>query len=366
MSVRRRLDKVCSFGLFSRCFSATSDEQSFAVSYLIEKCGLSQKSALAAAKYVHFESSEKPDAVLGFFGDVGFTKSQLSRLFTAAPRLVLCRDAQKIYMPKIEFLKSKGFTGTDLVRTLCVSPTILSRSLEGYIIPHFKYLKGLFGSDDKVIFALKRYPQLFIKSTSLLESNIAILQQHGVPQSKILYLLKEQPQFLFATPDLFKDVVEEITKMGVDHLKLNFVIAVYAKLSMSKSTWEKKLDAYKKWGLSEEEISQAFAKYPWCMTISEKKLSAVMGTFINKLGLDSSAIRKCPCMIGFSLKKRITPRASVIQVLLSKGLIDKFAVTGTAFVCSEESFLNKFVVKYEDKVPNLSMIYKEQLSLGCS
>jgi mTERF domain-containing protein len=44
--------------------SEQQKEHSFTVSYLINSCGLSPKSALLASKRVHFENPEGPDSVL--------------------------------------------------------------------------------------------------------------------------------------------------------------------------------------------------------------------------------------------------------------------------------------------------------------
>ncbi|KAM7269886.1 hypothetical protein ACFE04_025383 [Oxalis oulophora] len=341
-------------------FSSNSNQHSFAVSYL-EKCGLSPKSALSAAKYARFTTPERsPDSVISFFTDQGFSISQLSKLLTVAPSLISCTDARKLYMPKIQFLKSKGFIQTELINMLTVNPLILQRSLQDFIIPHFDYLKALLGSDDKVVYVIKRHPPLFTKNRqSRLEPNISILQKYGVTQSGILYLLFNQPRSLDRKPDQFEFLVEEIMKLGINPLRQTFVVAIIAKLSMSKLTWERKLDVYKKWGLSEEEMSLAFVKYPWCMAVSEEKLSKAMDIYVNKLGLESSIISKCPTMIGYSLKERVIPRSLVIQVLLSKGLIDKSIVTGDAFVCSEKLFLKKFVNNYGNDVPDLLKLYEQ-------
>jgi mTERF domain-containing protein len=52
----------------------------------------------------------------------------------------------------------------------------------------------------------------------------------------------------------FRRTVEEVKEMGFDPLKMKFVEAVYAMSGMRKSTWERKVNAYKRWGLSEAEI----------------------------------------------------------------------------------------------------------------
>ncbi|KAF5944628.1 hypothetical protein HYC85_018705 [Camellia sinensis] len=132
--------------------------------------------------------------------------------------------------------------------------------------------------------------------------NIEILREAGVPNAKIAsFLSKEKHDF--------------------NPVSLKFVIAFQTVSSMSKSTWEKKVEVYKKWGCSEDEILVAFEKYPWCMMASEHKIMRVMEFFVNKMGWDSSFLARRPILIGHSLEKRIVPRCAVYQVLLSKGLI---------------------------------------------
>ena len=48
---------------------------------------------------------------------------------------------------------------------------------------------------------------------------------------------------------------------------------------MTKSTWDKKVDTYKKWGWTDDEILAAFKKHTWCMMVSEEKMTAVMDFF---------------------------------------------------------------------------------------
>uniref|UniRef100_A0A2N9J152 Uncharacterized protein n=1 Tax=Fagus sylvatica TaxID=28930 RepID=A0A2N9J152_FAGSY len=107
--------------------------------------------------------------------------------------------------------------------------------------------------------------------------------------------------------------------MGFNPSKLTFVLAVLALWGLNKSMWERRVNAYKRWGLSEEEILVAFRKSPWCIIASEDKIMQVMDFFVNKMGFEASLIVKRPVLLTLSLEKRMIPRGSVIEVLLSKG-----------------------------------------------
>ena len=114
---------------------------------------------------------------------------------------------------------------------------------------------------------------------------------------------------------------------------------------------------------SEEEIRLAFIKLPRCMTHSEDKIMATMDFFVNKMGRESSSIARRPQLISPSLEKRIIPRYSVVQVLLSKGLINKDFSLSAVFQSTEIMFLHKFVDVYKEEAPQLLNLYQEKLNL---
>ncbi|KAA8527475.1 hypothetical protein F0562_034810 [Nyssa sinensis] len=193
-----------------------------------------------------------------------------------------------------------------------------------------------------MIVAIKRFAVVLLHDLpTCVAPNIGILREVGVPESNIVVLLTQQPRAFMTNTDNFKKIVEEVKKMGFDPLRVKFVIAIYALRAMSKSVWKKKMEVFKKWGLSEDEVLVAFGKHPWCMITSEDKIMRVMDFFVNKMGWDSSIVAKRPVLLSLSLEKRIIPRYLVYQVLLSKGLIKKDFNLVTMLVCPEKVFLKK-------------------------
>ena len=89
-----------------------------------------------------------------------------------------------------------------------------------------------------------------------------------------------------------------------------------------------------------------------------------MDFFVNKMGRESSLIANRPFLIGLSLEKRIIPRYSVVQVLLSKGLIDKDISLVVLFESTEKMFLEKFVNGYKEEAPQLLNLYQEKVNLS--
>ncbi|XP_034685186.1 uncharacterized protein LOC117914106 isoform X2 [Vitis riparia] len=190
-----------------------------------------------------------------------------------------------------------------------------------------------------------------------------VLQEFGVPKSNIAGLLMNQPMAFMVRPNLFRENLEEVKKMGFNPSQMKFAIAIQAIRAGGKSSWERKIDIYKRWGWSEEEILLAFTKSPWCMIYSEDKIMATMDFFVNKMGRESSSIARRPQLISPSLEKRIIPRYSVVQVLLSKGLINKDFSLSAVFQSTEIMFLHKFVDVYKEEAPQLLNLYQEKLNL---
>ncbi|XP_057419065.1 uncharacterized protein LOC130713307 [Lotus japonicus] len=169
----------------------------------------------------------------------------------------------------------------------------------------------------------------------------------GVTPSNIYLLLRTWPSLLRCA-DL-KEVVEEVKGLGFHPSKTLFVVALQAKRGISKSLWDAKVDAFKTWGWSEDAILDAFRRNPKIMLYSIKKVNAVMSFWVGHLGWDPSVLQAVPSLFGYSLEKRLMPRASVVQYLLSRGLMKKDASLYTPFKYTDKLFLQEFVNCFEEE-----------------
>lgn len=95
------------------------------------------------------------------------------------------------------------------------------------------------------------------------------------------------------------------------------------------------------------------------MLCSEAKLRELTGFFVDTLGLEPSQIAKCPNLFLVSMKKRVIPRCSVLQVLLSNGLVEKSDVRlVTALNMSSVNFMTKYLSPFQEAVPDVLEAYK--------
>ncbi|XP_031737873.1 transcription termination factor MTERF6, chloroplastic/mitochondrial-like [Cucumis sativus] len=320
----------------------------------------SPKSASLASNAVRLENSRKD--VIALLANHGFSESQISALAKRFPP-ILSAKPEKTLLPKLLFFQSKGFSSPEIARLVCAFPRILTRSLDKRIIPSFDYIQAVLGSEEKTFAAIKHYPDILgLDLRNSVGPNIEILKQIGVLESNILTFLQYQPRTFLINSIRFKEIVERVTEMGFDPQRLQFVVAVFALRSMTKSTWDKKVEVYRKWGLSEEDIRLAFRKNPWCMTFSEDKIDGAMDFFVNKMECESSFAARRPILLALSLKKRLLPRGHVYQVLLSKGLIKKYANFSLFFKSSENCFIEKMINPHKEQVPGLLELYKQKLT----
>ncbi|XP_050223919.1 uncharacterized protein LOC126673721 [Mercurialis annua] len=292
-------------------------------------------------------------AVAEFFRENGFSDEQIVTLTMKRPVLYLYH-AHKTFKPKLDFFKSLGFSEFDIAHILSSEPYILERSLEKKIMPCVQVIRRVVGHNLNVMKAIKaNYRILESNVEKVLEPNMLLMANHGVPDSLILKIFLLQPKSLLLKTEQLSEIIVEVKRMGFDPTNLLFVLAIRSMAVMNKALWELKLEAYRSFGLSNDEILTAFKMQPMCMTTSVKKISKVLNFFMNKLNFSPSKISKNPNLMLLSLEKRILPRCSVLNILMSKELIKEDVNLLRMFTMTEEMFLKKVLTKYQDMVPEI-------------
>ncbi|XP_021905671.1 uncharacterized protein LOC110820498 [Carica papaya] len=292
-------------------------------------------------------------AVVDFFRASNFAEKQIATLTIKRPALYLF-NAQKKFKPKIECFESLGFSATEISKILSTEPAILERSLENQIKPSISILRDILGNDKDIVEVIKKnYRILEINLDEVLVPNISLLVSHGVPKELCLKIFLIEPKSLLVRGPRFGEIVNEVINLHFDPNNLLFVLAVRSMAIMSKTLWEKKLEAFGSFGLSRDEIYSAFKLQPMCMICSEKKIRKSMNFFVNKLSITPLTIAKNPNLLLLSLEKRIIPRCSVLQILMSKNLIKENISIIYIFRMAELKFVEKIVTKYQDLVPNI-------------
>ncbi|WJX23643.1 hypothetical protein P8452_12840 [Trifolium repens] len=248
-----------------------SDTNPLPVSYLMNNFGFSHEFALKVfnQKQVRFNTLEKPNSVITFFKNHGFSQSNIRTIIRKSPWL-LSAEPHKRLLPKFQFFLSKGVSSSDIVSLLTVNPRILQSSLEKRIIPLFELLSRFFKTNKDVIVCLIRHPCSFnCIPYDLIVANINLMTDFGVCDSVIARFLQTRP-IIFGSTDLIKSL-EEVKGLGFNPSMTTFEAALMAKKCISKKLWNQKVDVFKKWGWSDEAVFQGFRSCPSLMLVSIDK-----------------------------------------------------------------------------------------------
>ncbi|XP_052178441.1 transcription termination factor MTERF8, chloroplastic-like [Diospyros lotus] len=289
--------------------------------------------------------------------DYGFANAQISKLVASRPSILSC-NPDKTLIPKLEFFRSIGLSSTDLPRIICACNSLLFRSLEKQLIPCYNFLKSVLLLDENVVKMLKHGARILTHDVDKrIAPNIAALREAGAPQSIIFFILLYTPNAVHRDGQKFNESVNKALQMGFNPSKSTFANAVQVLCEMPESTWDHKMEVYRRCGLSRDEVLLAFRSHPLCMYLSEEKITRAMDFLVKEMGWKPAAVARYPAVIFFKLEKRIMPRCAIIKVLLERGLVKKDICLGTFLLPSETSFLSLYVKRYEDDVPGLMSIY---------
>ncbi|PIM98689.1 hypothetical protein CDL12_28827 [Handroanthus impetiginosus] len=162
---------------------------------------------------------------------------------------ILVAHSEKTVLPKLEFFHSIGMPPHDIALVASRTPKILRCSLENCIVPFYGCLKNLLQSDEKAITVFKRATKFFLHGgLRQLPPNVAILKKYDVKEANVLFLIAQHPESLMMRSDELVKIVNRVIEFGIDVSKSVFVRAINVLYCTSKSTWEARKNAYRKWG----------------------------------------------------------------------------------------------------------------------
>ncbi|KAL3377692.1 hypothetical protein AABB24_003881 [Solanum stoloniferum] len=340
-----------------------TDESTLINLYHRKSHGLSKENIISEAEPLQLDTAQcsKVSAFIEFFQNHGFSATQTKKLIRLRPKLLVSK-VDKTLKPKFKFLQSIGFTEDERNKIICGNPNILMSSIEKQLTPCFDSLKMFMGSEMQAMAAIKRSPQIFnYKISSGLKQTLQVLHQLGIPDSQVPEFISKGPIILTINPEKMNKVGLRLKELGFDVTSPAFRAAFTAMSVLNDSKMERKLENYRSMGFSDGEILNIFRLQPTCMFYSEDNIRAIVAFYVNKLHLSLSHLSQRPSFLLRSLKKRVIPRCSVMQVLWSRGVISKVGKLSSILMISEKDFLRKCVTKYEAQVPELLAAYRGEL-----
>ncbi|KAK3040636.1 hypothetical protein RJ639_026957 [Escallonia herrerae] len=297
--------------------------------------------------------SSNVNAAVELFKNHGFSQEQIAQMVLKRPH-IFAFDPEKNLKPKLEFLCSLGIPKSKVARMVCGSPALLERSLEHHFIPRIHLLKKFFQTDENVARAVMCNSQMLI--TDLEKQflpNVSTLMRVGVTESRVLKWATPHSPSLFRSTERFSKIVSDVTAFGFHVEKKVFLLAVHTLSLYAESLVEQKIQVFNSFGLSRDDYFAAFKLQPMVVWTSVKKLRKVIDFFVNKLHFKPSVMSRHPNLFLLSLEKRIIPRCSVLQLLMSKDLVARDIYLVTVFKLTKQQFLENFVIKYQEVVPEV-------------
>uniref|UniRef100_A0A9I9D1M9 Uncharacterized protein n=1 Tax=Cucumis melo TaxID=3656 RepID=A0A9I9D1M9_CUCME len=331
------------------------------IQFLTNSCGLSSGSPTSAGRKLQFDEKhiQQYGAVIDFLKSHGFENTQIANLVSRRPSILQSRVSNNL-KPKFEFFQEIGFVGSLLPKLILTNPGVILCSLDSHLKPLILFLKEILESDEQVTAAILRYSLLLTYDfKGVLKPNADVLVSEGVPSRTIAKLIVSNPRIIMQKVDRMIQVVKMVKELGFEPKSGMFVDALKARIGMSDSTWNKKINVMKSLGWSEKEIFTAFRRYPLCLACSEKKMRDVADFCFNTAKLDPGTVISYPVFFKYSVDKRLRPRYKVLEVLKVKNLLkNKKIALAWWFTQGEREFVQNNVVKHLDEIPNLMDIYR--------
>ncbi|KAL9662144.1 hypothetical protein QQ045_026974 [Rhodiola kirilowii] len=328
------------------------------VDYLVNSCGLAKATAISAAQKINIkkESLEQCGSIISFFREHGFSDAQLQKLVVKRPELLKVQlDSLK---RKMQFLNESHLKGSNLIDLLISNPVILMRGMKNQLGPSLELLMKYLGSIEKVEKALKRCSWLLTTNLNLsMQPNIDLLISEGVSLHAIQLMITNQPRSALQKTDTMAKTIEAVKELGIGPSSPLFIHAVCVRAAMSEATWNRKFDVFRSLGWADEEIVSAFVRGPFCLACSEEKIRAVTDFIVNTMKLSQAVIIAYPVFLMFSIESRYKPRFFVFSMLKSKNLLKDDFKSLQVIRVSEEKFLENYVIKYLEQVPDLMKTY---------
>ncbi|XP_057829563.2 transcription termination factor MTERF9, chloroplastic [Cryptomeria japonica] len=280
--------------------------------FLIKECGFSSSQVTTVMrrqpKLLRKKSDHTARKAIHLLKDFELTNNQLKSLIVRNPT-ILSATANGQLKPKMEFLKNLGLATQEMRQIICRNPRLLTMSLENTIYPRITNLRNLFGSTVHLCLALKTVSELL---TTDFEKQV---------KPKVEYVKNN---------------------IGISEGSKAFLRALYAIISQSFETLEKKIKHMASLGLAEEEILLILKGNPIILSCSTKKVKENIDFLIHIAGLMPRIFAPYPLFLSYSVEKRLKPRYEVFKYLRTNQQSKPLPSLTKIFQLSEKEFLKRF------------------------
>ncbi|KAG6488172.1 hypothetical protein ZIOFF_056931 [Zingiber officinale] len=346
---------LCTGTSASSAGGTASPDPHFMVEYLVDTCGFSADGASKASKLLpRIQSTEKADAVLGFFRSQGIDGANLRRIIAWKPAL-LGWDVETNLAPKFKLLREMGLSESDIISVLRVHPIVIGYNSQTTLLRRFKIWESLFGSKEILLKNLRSSGWFFSSNIeNVVHPNMNFLRDEcGIPDDRISLAIQKHPSFISQNPYALRALVDRADGIGIPRESGMFLWILFVLHGVSKEKFEAHVKLMNSFGLSKSDLLTAVKKHPTFLRLSTELLQGKMELLVKDVGIAPLDIAYHPKPLGLSLEKRLIPRFRVMEILKSEGLWKSTNKLHIFFSSSGPNFLQKYVLPYKDKLPKL-------------
>ncbi|XP_071690958.1 transcription termination factor MTERF8, chloroplastic-like [Rutidosis leptorrhynchoides] len=342
---------------------SSSPSKSAILTYLTESLGFPKPRALLFFnKYSSTETN--PQSVITFLKSFGFTNSDIQTWVTQSPP-ILFSNIDRTLKPNLQYFQGLGLNGLELSKFISKNPSYLSDKFQERLKPCIDIVKRSMlyddnnDKDENLIRLLRRCNWILVKDpVTRVASNIKYLEQCGIVGAQLTTIISRQPRLLIMGEFELKELVAKVVDKGFSTDSRMFVHALYTISCLSAETFEKKVELFQSFGFSEDELLAMFRRAPGLIRASESKLRVGIDFFLNEVKFKKEAIVCRPTCLMLSLDERVIPRYNVLNLMMSKKILKKRPKFSNVIWLPENEFLDKYIFKNGDHEDELLLAYK--------
>ncbi|KAG6499713.1 hypothetical protein ZIOFF_039504 [Zingiber officinale] len=319
--------------------ASATGKHMFMVQYLVDSCGFDQEKATEASKLLKgIQSRQQPDSVLAFLKSYGFDDASVKKLLLYSPKCLLL-DVEKTLAPKFRAFEDLGLSPSDIVQLVWSNPSAI-RIKHERTVPKIEFWQGLLGSKDALVKLFKRNRTILSYSIEKkIQPNLELLRECGLDGPKLTSVLRRAEEW------------------GVPRTSGMFHITLRTLLMVSPEKFKMQMELFRSFGWSEDNFVAAFQKCPTFTHGSLTTLQRKMEFLKNEVGYASSFIAIRPILLKMSLESRLIPRHRILATLKSRGHCESDYKVTAYMMASETKFVEKYIIFYKDRYPDLSELY---------
>ncbi|KAG6499747.1 transcription termination factor MTERF15, mitochondrial-like [Zingiber officinale] len=337
--------------------ASTTGKHMFMTQYLVDSCGFDQDKATEASKLLKgIQSRQQPDSVLAFLKSYGFDDASVKKILHHSPKCLLL-DVEKTLAPKFRAFEDLGFSPSDIVHLVRSNPDTTKIKHER-TVPRIEFWQGLLGSRDALVKLFKSNNWVLGYSIKKrIQPNLEMLRECGVDGQKLDFILRFHPMFISQKADTLKSLISRVEDLGVPQTSGMFHCTLCALFVVHPKKFKMLMDMFWNFGWSQGDFVAAIQKVPNLPRRSLKHLQRKMEFLINEAGYASSYIAARPVLLTLSLERRLIPRHRILATLNSRGHCERNYKVATYMVVSDAKFIEKYIIVYKDRYPDLSELY---------